>query len=126
MIRYWIRDVSTFLAAYIGFTIETGNLLLLALPFAIARIAIGCAESAEHSAVATMTPAHLRGSEFRLLATVQAGGNLAASAVAGFLWTPHRLVRSAAWMLHALAGLAATAGILDRSPGHGRRRARRR
>ena len=58
-------------------------LLLLALPFAAAGIAIGCVETAEHSAVAALAPAHLRGSAFGLLATVQAGGNLADLAEAG-------------------------------------------
>jgi predicted phage tail protein len=36
---------------------------------------------------ARLAPATLRGSAFGLLATVQAGANLAASALAGILWT---------------------------------------
>lgn len=39
------------------------------------------------AAVAALAPVSLRGSAFGLLATVQAGANLAASAVAGILWT---------------------------------------
>jgi hypothetical protein len=63
--------------------------------------------------VATLAPAHLRGSAFGLLATVQAGGNLAASAIAGILWTTASPTVAfgypAAWMLLALARLATTA-----------------
>lgn len=84
-------------------------LLLLGLPFAAAGIAIGCVETAEHAAVATLAPAHLRGSAFGLLATVQAGGILAASAIAGILWTVASptvaFAYLAAWMLVALIGL---------------------
>jgi hypothetical protein len=49
-------------------------------------IAIGCAETAERAAVATLAPVELRGSAFGLLAAVQSFGNLAASAIAGLLW----------------------------------------
>ena len=51
------------------------------------RFGIGCGETAQSAAVATLAPAHLCGSAFGLLATVQAGANLAASAIAGILWT---------------------------------------
>jgi hypothetical protein len=51
------------------------------------RIGIGCVETAEHAAVAHLAPDSLRGSAFGLVATVQRPGNLAASAVAGVLWT---------------------------------------
>jgi hypothetical protein len=44
-------------------------------------------ETAEHAAVASLAPIGLRGSAFGLLAAVQGFGNLAASAVAGALWT---------------------------------------
>jgi Arabinose efflux permease len=109
----WVlaAGVGLFLAAYLGFTVDTTNLALLALPFAAAGIAIGCVETAEHSAVATLAPAHLRGSAFGLLATLQAGGNLAASAIAGILWTATSPAVAfgylAAWMLLALILLAA-------------------
>jgi MFS family permease len=52
-----------------------------------AGVAIGCVETAEHAAVAALTPVELRGSAFGLLAAVQSFGNLAASAIAGLLWT---------------------------------------
>ena len=48
---------------------------------------IGCVETAEHAAVAALAPVELRGSAFGLLAAVQGFGNLAASAIAGLLWT---------------------------------------
>jgi MFS family permease len=70
-------------AAYAGFAATTANLPCLALPFAAAGVATGLTETAENSAVAALAPARLRGSAFGLLATVQAAGNLAASAVAG-------------------------------------------
>jgi hypothetical protein len=50
-------------------------------------VAIGCVETAEHAAVAALAPVELRGSAFGLLAAVQSFGNLAASAIAGLLWT---------------------------------------
>lgn len=53
----------------------------------LAGLGIGCGETAQSAAVAAMAPASLRGSAFGLLATAQAGANLAASAVAGVLWT---------------------------------------
>jgi MFS family permease len=50
-------------------------------------VAIGCVETAEHTAVAARAPEAVRGSAFGLLAAVQAFGNLIASGVAGLLWT---------------------------------------
>ena len=85
----WIltAGVGLFLLAYTGLAVNTTNLVALAVPFIAAGLAIGCVETAEHTAVANHAPAHLRGSAFGLLATVQAAGNLAASTVAGILWT---------------------------------------
>ncbi|MGI8802113.1 MAG: hypothetical protein ACR2KV_08075 [Solirubrobacteraceae bacterium] len=68
---------------------------------------IACVETAETASVARLAPERLRGSAFGLLATVQSLGNLAASVIAGLLWT---LVSPAAafayaafWMLVAAA-----------------------
>ncbi|MDQ2789195.1 MAG: hypothetical protein M3Y73_05630 [Actinomycetota bacterium] len=47
----------------------------------------GAAETAQTAAVAALAPDTLRGSAFGLLATIQAGGNVAASAIAGLLYT---------------------------------------
>ena len=78
----------------------------------------GCAETAEHAAVA-LASEHLRGSAFGvtarhrlvgLLATVQAGGNVIASTIAGLLYTIASTAVAfgyvAACMAHALAALA--------------------
>jgi hypothetical protein len=101
--------ITLFLISYIGFALGVTDVLWLALPFLAAGIAIGCVETAEHSAVAALAPADIRGSAFGLLAAIQAGGNLAASAVAGILWTTVSATVAfgylATWMLIALAGL---------------------
>ena len=74
-----------------------------------AGVAIGCVETAEHAAVAALTPVELRGSAFGLLAAVQSFGNLAASAIAGLLWTAVSprvaFAYLVAWMAVALVGL---------------------
>ena len=61
--------------------------LLLAVPFVVAGAAIGCVETAEHTAVASHAPEEVRGSAFGLLAAMQSVGNLIASGVVGLLWT---------------------------------------
>jgi MFS family permease len=98
--------------AYAGFAASDASLVVLALPFAAAGVAIGAVETAEHSAVAALASVELRGSAFGLLAAIQAGGNLAASAVAGVIWTAvsprAAFAYLAGWMLLALAGLLVT------------------
>jgi MFS family permease len=74
-----------FLGAYLGFA--TGSLTLLVLAFVVAGVAIGCVETAEHTAVASLAAIEVRGSAFGLLAGVQSLGNVAASAIAGVLWS---------------------------------------
>jgi hypothetical protein len=92
---------------------DATSVLALAPWFLAAGVAIGCVETAEHAALAALAPAALRGSAFGLLAAVQSFGNLAASAIAGLLWTvaSPRVAFGylAAWMLLGLAGLL-TAG----------------
>jgi MFS family permease len=111
-VRVLTAGVALFAAAYLGFAVSGPSLLTLALPFLAAGVASGCVETAEHAAVAALAPADLRGSAFGLLATVQAVGNLAASTVAGLLWTLASPTVAFAylvgWMLLALAGLLAT------------------
>jgi MFS family permease len=103
--------VGLFGLAYAGFAAGSASVLALAPWFIAAGVAIGCAETAEHAAVAALAPAELRGSAFELLAAVQSFGNLAASALAGLLWTlaSPRVAFGylVAWMLLALAGLLA-------------------
>jgi MFS family permease len=98
-----------FLLAYLGFAVANASVALLAGCFLLAGIGIGCAETAEHAAVAQLAPERLRGSAFGLLAALQAAGNLAASAVAGILWTAisptAAFIYVAAWMALALTGL---------------------
>ncbi len=100
--------VACFLLAYLGLA-GGGQLAMLAIWFAVAGVAIGAVETAEHAAVAVAAPSTLRGSAFGLVAAVQSFGNLAASALAGLLWTvaSPRLafVYLACWMALALAAL---------------------
>jgi MFS family permease len=103
--------VGLFGLAYAGFAAGGTSVLALAPWFIAAGVAIGCVETAEHAAVAALAPVELRGSAFGLLAGVQSFGNLAASTIAGLLWTlaSPRLAFGylVGWMLLALAGLFA-------------------
>jgi MFS family permease len=85
--RVLTAGVAAFGLAYLGFTRDTTSWTALLPWFVLAGIGIGCVETAEHTAVATHAPEHLRGSSFGLLAATQSFGNLAASAIAGVLWT---------------------------------------
>jgi MFS family permease len=105
--------VGLFGLAYAGFVAGGASVLALAPWFIAAGVAIGCVETAEHAAVASLAPVELRGSAFGLLAAVQSFGNLAASAIAGLLWTAASPAVAfgylAGWMGLALVGLLATA-----------------
>lgn len=87
MVRVLGAGVACFALAYAGFAASGASISLLALCFAVAGVGIGCAETAEHAAVATLAPDTIRGSAFGLLAAVQSVGNLAASALVGVLYT---------------------------------------
>lgn len=76
--RVVAAGAALFALAYVGLAFTGAGFVLLGACFLAAGIAIGCAETAEHAAVATLAPEGLRGSAF--------GG----------------------WMLLALAGLIAT------------------
>lgn len=82
-----VGGVFFFLIAYLGFAVSVPSIALLAASFVAAGLAIGCIETSEHTAVAALAPADLRGSAFGLLATVQSFGNIVASGIAGLLWT---------------------------------------
>lgn len=86
-VRVLAIGVACFFAAYAGFGATGASVAVLAACFAAAGIAIGCVETAEHAAVASLAPTDLRGSAFGLLAGVQSLGNVAASSVAGVIWT---------------------------------------
>ncbi len=82
-----VGGFACFALAYTGFALSGGTLATLALLFALAGIGIGLVETAENATVAALAPEAVRGSAFGLLAGIQSFGNLAASAVAGLLWT---------------------------------------
>jgi MFS family permease len=108
-----VGGVAMFGLAYAGFGLTGASLAVLALPFIAAGIGIGAVETAENAAVAALAPENMRGSAFGLLATIQAAGNVAASAVAGILWTAvspgAAFAYLTAWMVLALVGLLAAA-----------------
>lgn len=111
--------VATFVAAYVLFAVSGPVVVLLGVAFALAGVGIGCAETAEHAAVAAFAPKEVRGSAFGLLATVQAAGNVAASVVAGSLYTFASPAVAfgylAVWMVIALAVLVRAATAARRS-----------
>lgn len=104
-----IAGVAAFLLSYLVFAVSGPMIGLLGVAFVLAGVGIGCAETAEHAAVATFAPEEIRGSAFGLLATVQAAGNIAASVAAGILYTFASPTIAfgylAAWMVLALAAL---------------------
>ena len=101
-----IAGVAIFGLAYAGLAVTGASVGVLGACFVAAGVAIGCVETAEHAAVATLAPEEARGSAFGVLAALQSFGNLAASAVAGVLWTvvSPRLAfaYAAAWMVVAV------------------------
>jgi MFS family permease len=82
-----IAGAALFAGAYIWFAAGPSGVVAQAPAFVLAGLGIGCAETAEHAAVAELAPEAIRGSGFGLLAAIQSVGNLAASAIAGILWT---------------------------------------
>jgi MFS family permease len=108
--RILLAGAATFLTAYTILALTGPSLALLALGFALAGIGIGCAETAEHAAVAALAPTQLRGSAFGLLAALQSVGNFAASATAGILWTA--VAPAAAFAFAAAAMLLALAALI--------------
>lgn len=113
--------VAAFAVAYLGFTRDTTSWALLLPFFVLAGIGIGCVETAEHAAVATHAPDELRGSAFGLLAGVQSLGNLAASAIAGILWTAlspfWAFAYLTVWMVIALIAFQLPGGRTNRAGG---------
>lgn len=101
-----------FLVAYLIFIWAGPGMFLMGIGFVLAGMGIGCAETAEHTAVATLADADVRGSAFGLLAAIQSFGNLAASGIAGIVWSvasPEAAFSYiAAWMAIALASLVVT------------------
>lgn len=110
--RVLAAGAGLFAAAFLGLAVAGESFLLLGACFIAAGAAIGCAETAENAAVALLAPAELRGSAFGLQAALQSIGNLAASAIAGTLWTvvspTVAFLYVAGWMLVAFLGLSIT------------------
>ena len=104
--------VVSLFAAYAGFAVAGGTIVLLAALFVLAGAGKGLVETAEQAAVAALAPEDVRGSAFGVLAAIQSFGNLAASALAGLLWTVASprvaFAYLAAWMLLSLVTLAVT------------------
>jgi len=95
------------LAAFVGFALAGSSVALLAALFALSGTGKGLVETAQGAAVALLAPSQLLGSAFGALAAIQSFANLAASAVAGALWT---LVSPRAAFLY-LAGWAAVSVV---------------
>ena len=112
--RVSMLGIAAFLLAYGLFAVPGAATPLLAGAFTLAGIGIGCVETAEHATVAALAPADIRGSAFGVLATVQAIGNVAASTIAGVLYTVASPTAAfaylAAWMAIATALFARVRG----------------
>ena len=106
MTRVLAAGTLLFGVAYLLLAATGPSIVLILTGFVLAGIAIGCVETAEHAAVATLAPVDLCGSAFGLLAAVQSFGNLAASAIAGLVWTlvspEAAFIYAATWMVLAL------------------------
>ena len=105
---------SAFLASYLLLAGGSTSVPLLLGAFVLAGVGIGFVETAEAAAVAAETDEAVRGSAFGLLAGLQSLGNLAASGVAGFVWTlasPRAaFLVCAGWMAVALVAFATSRG----------------
>ena len=86
-VRVMAAGAVLFGAGYVWFAVGSHQPGVLAPAFVLIGLGIGCAETAQSAAVATLAPSELRGSAFGLLASAQAAANLGASAIAGILWT---------------------------------------
>src|SRR5437870_4162812 len=108
--------IALFGASYVGFAIGGTTVLALAPVFLLSGVAIGCVETSQNAAVASVAPTEVRGSAFGVFAGIQSFGNLAASAVAGILWTAISPATAfaylAVWMVIALVALR---GVRSRS-----------
>ena len=86
-VRAMVLGVGLFLFAYTALAATGPNIPLLSAGFVLAGVGIGAVETGEHAVVARYAPEEIRGSAFGVLAAMQSGGNLVASAGAGIVWT---------------------------------------
>jgi len=106
--RTLVFGVGAFALAYALFALGPASVVGLAPAFVVAGVGIGIVETSEHAAVAGLTPQEHRGSAFGLLAAAQSGGNLAASAIAGLLYT----LASPTWAFGFLAATMLTSIVV--------------
>ena len=111
--RVLAAGAGLFAIAFLGLALSGESFALLGACFIAAGVAIGCAETAENAAVAHLAPEGVRGSAFGLQAALQSIGNLAASAIAGALWT---LVSPAAAFIYVAAWMVCAFGVLTATP----------
>ncbi len=108
-VRVLAGGVGFFLVAYLLFIWSGPDIPWLAGGFVLAGMGKGCAETAEHTMIAAFSSDEARGSAFGLLAAIQSFGNLAASGIAGIVWSVASpevaFTYVAAWMGIALASL---------------------
>ena len=107
--RVLAAGIGLFAVAYALLAVTGPDLVPLAVAFLAAGVGIGAVETAENATVASAAPEHQRGSAFGLLAVIQAGGDLVASAALGLVWTI--VAPSAAFGLAAAAMLVALAAL---------------
>jgi MFS family permease len=107
--------IALFGLAYALLAITGPDVAVLGFAFVAAGVGIGAVETAENATVASAAPEHQRGSAFGLLAVIQAGGDLVASAAVGLVWTV--VAPSAAFGLAAAAMLVALVALAAGSRG---------
>ncbi len=98
---------AVYVGAYLLFGFGTSSWVLVLFGFLLAGIGIGCAETAESTAVALALPDRLRGNGYGLLGLVQSFGDLGATLTAGILWAVFSpavaFTYAAVWMAASIA-----------------------
>jgi MFS family permease len=103
----WLASASlTLLVAYAIFARTGGEVIAVAIAFALAGAAVGIVETAEGVAVADAAPEHARSLAFGAVTALQSAGRLVASVGAGVIWT----------VFNPEAGLLVTAPLLLACP----------
>lgn len=113
--RVFAVAAAVYVLAYLGFASPLHSWPLLLVPFLLAGVGIGLAETAESVLLARRLPDRLRGSGFGVLGAVQALGDLGSSLAVGLIWSlispTAAFLYAAAWMALSLAASGAT-GLL--------------
>jgi MFS family permease len=90
------------LASYVGFSLVPDSIPGLAVCFATAGVAVGLVEPSEQTLVAVHAPPDERQALFTLLTVVDGIGVIAASLIAGVLWTVFSPAAGLLWSAPAL------------------------